>query len=156
MTVHSYLHPCPAARKYQKQHLVFTACAQRLNHLKRSAEDFACVIPGQAQQCATAINRSIIQGMTGHRGGVGVKREVRHRTLASATPGSNHKSVSSCISETSVHLLLICPFGGCQNMCKVATLIMIVHSKVNTSSLFRNACYGLDTLFLRKIHYIFI
>nr|KAF6484948.1 interleukin 33 [Rousettus aegyptiacus] len=55
-------HSLKTTRKYQKQHLVFTACAQRLNHLKRSAEDFACVIPGQAQQCATAINRSIIQG----------------------------------------------------------------------------------------------
>lgn len=54
-------HSLKTTRKYQKQHLVFTACAQRLNHLKRSAEDFACVIPGQAQQCATAINRSIIQ-----------------------------------------------------------------------------------------------
>lgn len=50
-------HSLKTTRKYKKQHLLCTTCAQ---HLERSAEGFAFGLP-MVQRCATAINRSSIQ-----------------------------------------------------------------------------------------------
>lgn len=75
--------------------------------------------------------------MTGHRGGVRMRREIRCGTLAIATLGSSPKSMSLCVLYTSVHFLLTCPFVISRiGRCKVAALTMHAHFIVNTPSLF--------------------
>lgn len=97
LTVHFYPYPCPAARKYKESHLVLADCQQ---HLERSAEGLS-FDRSMVQNYMRATGDSSIQGMTGHRGGVGMRRDLRHRILASASLGNSHKSMSSCISEAS-------------------------------------------------------
>lgn len=63
-------------------------------------------------QNTRTIDDSRILGVTGYRGGVGERREVRNRTLASAAQGSSPKPMFSSILETFVHFLLMCPLGG--------------------------------------------
>lgn len=95
LTVHLYPYPRPAAGKYKESHLVLANCPQ---HLERSAEGLSFDI-SMVQKYMRATGHSSIQGVTGHRGGVGMSRDLRHRILASTSLGSSHKPMSSCISE---------------------------------------------------------
>lgn len=121
------LSPCPPGGKYKEQRLVFTACHQQLK------EDFDCDVP-RAQKCFRATNFPSIQGMTGAEGGVGVRREERHKTRT--TLGSNSKSMPTCVTETSVHLQPTDLFSGIQTRYRVAALTMNVHFIVSPPLLF--------------------
>lgn len=105
LTVHSYPYPCPTAGKYKEQHLVFAAYHQQLEHLEKSAEGFAFDIP-MVQKCPIATDVPSIQGVTGHWGGVGVRSEVRHRTLAGATPSREQPQV-----YVFMYIRNFCPFA---------------------------------------------
>lgn len=154
--------PTPAAGKYKESHLVLADCPQ---HLERSAEGLSFDI-SMVQKYMRATGHSSIQGVTGHRGGVGMSRDLRHRILASTHKFRKQPQAyvfmyirsfySLCLlgeavstktktktKQTSVHLLLMCPFGGVQNRRRVAALTMHVHATVSTPSLVWNACYGL-------------
>ena len=98
-------------------------------------EGLAFGVP-MVQKCFGTTDVPSIQGMPGDGHGVGVRREVRHRTMASATSGNSFKSMPTCVTETSVHLLSLYPFSGIQTSHSVAALTIYVHSIVSPPSLF--------------------